>query len=356
MKVLLTGGCGYIGVHLARKLCVAGYSVVVLDKCLFPSGEQYLQAWANMDEMDLLVIRDDVRTVNSKLFLHGFDAVCHLAGLSNDPTANKYPEANFAINYEGTVRLATLAKAAGVNRFTFASSASVYGGSDTKGLLETAPLKPVGHYGEAKAKAEDALLRLAGNGFEPVILRQATVSGWSPRMRWDLVVNTFVRLALKHGLIRVHAGGEALRPLIDVQDVAEAHVRFLEAEGVGGQVYNVAKRRQPKGDCVPLSEGYTIACLALYVQHLLKQMGTECRVVGDWSRGEGRSYDIDCSKMRETLGWEPQRGVMTMVSDLLENFGAEEMTGVDDAETNNIGWMDALVYGESLANEFGGVF
>jgi nucleoside-diphosphate-sugar epimerase len=351
MNVLLTGGCGYIGVHLYRQLLSAGHQVKIVDKCLFPQG---VKAVKDIGDPWTTFCATDIREMAAS-DLAGIDAICHLAGLSNDPTANKYPEANTEINYQGTVHLATLAKACGVRRFTFASSASVYGDSHAKALTEEMAVTPCGYYGEAKAKAEEALLRMAGYDFEPVILRQATVSGWSPRMRWDLVVNAMTKSALKYKVIKVHAGGEALRPLIDVQDVAEAHVRFLEATGVGGQVYNVAKRRQPKGNVVPLTEGYTIACLALYIRELLSWMKVEAVVVGDWTQGEGRSYDMSCEKMRNTLGWEPGRGVQAMVSDILDNFGTEALTGTDDPEGSNIGWVDALEWGAHIAYEHGGV-
>ena len=350
MSVMVTGGCGYIGLHLVKQLVEAGHDVTVVDKCLFPSGVKALADVAPQAHLLRLDIRDF-----RQMPLSGVEAICHLGGLSNDPTADYNPEANWAINYAATRDLAAAAKVAGARRFTFASSASVYGDSHAAALTEGAPLSPHSVYSQAKAKAEDALLELAGDGFEPVVLRQATVSGWSWRMRWDLVVNAMVRSALRYGEIRVHAGGEAFRPLIDVQDVAEAHVRFLAAEGVGGQVYNVAHRRQPLDAAMPLSEGYTIACLALYVRELLERSGYEGEVVGDWSRGEGRSYDMDCSKMREVLGWEPQRGVQAMVESLLKHFDKRRVMA-DDPEGSNIGWMTALDCGAAITKEHGGVY
>jgi len=168
-------------------------------------------------------------------------------------------------------------------------------------------------------------------------------------------VNAMVRSAVMRGEISVHAGGEAYRPLIDVQDCAEAHVRFLEAEDVRGGIFNVAKRRQPLGNAEPLGESYTIACLALYIAHLLEHSyGYAVRVVGDWSRGEGRSYGMCCEAMREALKWEPGRGVKTMVMDVVRAIRAG--ADLDAPETRNIDWMTALHYGEQMTREFGSVF
>ena len=343
MNVLVTGGCGYIGLWLCRKLREANHNVTVVDKGYFPSGVAALDEFAPGCEL----LRADIRNLEVSLF-DGMDAVCHLGGLSNDPTADFAPEANRTINAEATAAIGKRAWSAGVRRFTFASSASVYGGLHSANLNESDEVAPASEYARAKINAEKALTELSGPDFQVVILRQATVSGWSPRMRWDLVVNTMVACALRDGVIRVHAGGEAMRPLIDVQDCAEAHVRFL-AEGAPG-VYNVAKRRQGHDEAVPLIEGYTIACLALYIADLLKREGHEAEVVGDWSRGEGRSYDLDSSKMRDALGWEPRRTVADMVTGLLPH-----VAGIGDAETRNIQWMTALQHGADLTGEFGGV-
>jgi len=350
MNVLVTGGCGYIGIWLVRKLREAGHAVRVVDKCLFPSGVAALEEWAP----DAQLIRADIRDLPDGVF-DGIEAVCHLAGLSNDPTAAFDPDANWALNYEATRQIAEAAKAAGVRRLTFASSASVYGASHEANLTEDAPTNPQSAYGESKVAAEQALLSLADDGFTPIILRQGTVGGWSPRMRWDLVVNAMVKSAVTRGEISVYAGGEAYRPLIDVQDCAEVHVRFLEAEDVAGGVFNVARRRHTIWNAQPLGEGYTIACLALYIAHLLEHnKHYSVRVVGDWSRGEGRSYGMCCAAMREALGWEPTRGVQTMVAGVVRaiNRGAD----LDAPEARNIDWMTALHYGEQMTREFGSVF
>jgi nucleoside-diphosphate-sugar epimerase len=350
MKVMVTGGCGYIGLHLCKQLAEAGHEVVVLDKCLFPSGVTALAKVAP----EAILIRKDIRAVTADDFA-GVDAVCHLGGLSNDPTADYNPDANWAINCDATVTLAATAKDAGVWRFTFASTASVYGDSHAAALTEESPVSPHSNYSQAKLAAEERLLDWTADGdFEPIILRQATVSGWSWRMRWDLVVNTMVKSALRYGTICVHAGGEAFRPIIDVQDVAEAHVRFLDAKDVGGQVFNVAHRRQPHGAASPLSEGYTIACLALYVKELLYEAGHEATVYGDWSRSEGRSYDMSCHKMRNALQWEPQRGVRAMVRSLLDEFSVDDLRRTDDPECYNIAWMTALDQGAKIAAQDGG--
>ena len=348
MRVLVTGGCGYIGVRLCDifKDNPAIESVRIVDKGFFPSGVSYISA--KYPEME--IVREDIRKIDKSVF-DKIDVVCHLAGLSNDPTADFNPEANVEMNTVATAVIGDMAKSCGIKRMTFASSASVYGFSHKVGLDENSPCDPQSHYGQSKLDAEKELLKLADKHFEPVILRQATVSGWSPRMRWDLVVNTMTLYALTKGIISVHAGGEAYRPIIDVDDVALAHSLFLHAPGVGGQVFNVAHRRQPHGNAKPLTEGYVIGCLALWIAHLLTEKGYKVNVIGDWNRAEGRSYDLSCEKMRQALGWEPKRGVAAMVDGLLAN-----KQNFNDAETRNIDWMTALSYGQELTDMFGGVF
>ena len=196
MQVLVAGGGGYIGCWLCQQLVERGHHVRVVDKGLFPRG---IRALAEISP-PVEVIRADVSQLDPRYY-EGTDAAVCLSGLSNDPTAQRWPQENRRMNVHATVTMARQAKHAGIRRFTFASSASVYGFSHKVGLTEDDEVNPQSYYAQSKLDAERELISLAGDGFEPVILRQATVSGWSPRMRWDLVVNTMVMWALLKGTI-----------------------------------------------------------------------------------------------------------------------------------------------------------
>ena len=339
MRVFVTGATGYIGCWLCKKLVDAGHKVVGLDKGLFPSGVDALPEFAPGVELLL----KDMRDVSGD-DMAGCDAVCHLGGLSNDPTADFSPEANQAYNVDGTRAVVEAARDAGIKRLTFASSASVYGFFADIGLREDALINPQSNYANSKAEAEQIVFSKPEIG--PVVLRQATVGGWSPRMRWDLVVNTMTMCAMRDGVIRVHAGGEAYRPLVDVRDVAEAHVRFLDASGVNGEIFNVAHKRERAGGAI---EGYQIGCLALWIKHCLSEVGVECVVEGDWSREEGRSYDIATDKMRMALGWSPPITVGDTVRDLASRTGANW----GSSETRNIDWMIMLDHAEKITKRDG---
>jgi nucleoside-diphosphate-sugar epimerase len=195
MRVLVTGGAGYIGAVLCRQLSEAGHEVVVLDRLFW--GRKPLAG------LDVRIVPGDVRDFEAR-WLEGVEAVCHLGGLSNDPTAEYNVEANWQMNALGTERLVAACKARGIERFTYASSASIYDRESSSRELSRSPLmcdettvvEPRGAYSISKKHAEDAILHAVGDGFAPVIFRQGTVYGYSPRMRFDLVVNTFIKDAV----------------------------------------------------------------------------------------------------------------------------------------------------------------
>lgn len=338
MKVVVTGGAGYIGCWLTRLLVNEGHSVVVMDRSLYPSGETAIRnGWAgDVEYRDI-----DIRTVGPN-DLAGVDAVCHLAGLSNDPTADFDPVLNQELNVVATEKIGWAAAEAGIERFTFASSASVYGFSVDKMMTEDHPVDPKSGYAKSKYDAEQVLLGI--DGLDPVIFRQATVGGWSPRMRWDLVVNTMTLCAIKSGVIKVHAGGEACRPLLDVRDVANAHILAINSP-IGG-IYNLGYRRRSSEQGI---EGYTIGCLALWISHVLGELGIDTKVEGDWSRNEGRSYDISSEKFRETFCWEPEYSVRETVEAIVSHYAGESN------DSRNIDWMKMLDHAQKLQDRFGSV-
>ena len=233
MHVLVTGGAGYIGAELVRALLARGDRVRVVDRLFFGA-----QSLAELGAVE--TIAGDLRDWDDA-WLEGIDGVSHLAGLSNDPTAEYSPEANWQMNAIATERLAAACKRQGVPRLVFGSSASIYDGIGPGMYDERTPVSPRGAYSISKKYAEEKLIEAADERFTPVILRQGTVYGYSARMRFDLVVNTFIKDALTYGKLFLHGGGWQWRPLVDVSDVGRAHLASLDAprELVHGEIFNV---------------------------------------------------------------------------------------------------------------------
>ncbi|MBV8152215.1 MAG: SDR family oxidoreductase, partial [Candidatus Eremiobacteraeota bacterium] len=233
MNVLVTGGAGYIGLEVCRQFLERGDRVRLVDRFFF--GEDLPEELAAIER-----IEGDIRAWDDR-WLEGIEIVSHLAGLSNDPTAEYDPEANWQMNALGTERLAAACVRAGVARLIFGSSASIYDGLGPGMFDESAEVKPRGAYSLSKRYGEEALLAAASAQFAPVILRQGTVYGYSPRMRFDLVVNTFVKDALVHRKLFLHGGGWQWRPLVEVRDVAQAHVVCATSprERVAAEIFNV---------------------------------------------------------------------------------------------------------------------
>ncbi|GBD25939.1 UDP-N-acetylglucosamine 4-epimerase [bacterium HR30] len=231
-NVLITGGRGYIGSVVVPYLRALGYAVTTVDTGWFDQWrlEQAAEDWA----------RGDIRDLTGR-WLSGFDAVVHLAALSNDPLGALDPGLTASINLESTVRLALLAREAGVKRFLFASSCSVYGSAGSAWVDESSAAKPLTAYAHSKWAAERHLLELKANGFAPVILRLATVYGFSPSLRLDLVANNLTAWAVATGEVRLQSNGRAWRPLVHVRDVARAIAAALAApaQSVDGEVFNV---------------------------------------------------------------------------------------------------------------------
>jgi nucleoside-diphosphate-sugar epimerase len=240
MKILVTGTEGYIGARLAPWLRAAGHDVVGLDTGLYRDGCLYLDPvgmpWAPP------TIYKDLRTVTTADF-KGFDAVVHLAELSNDPLGQNRPEVTFKINHEGSVRIAQAARDAGVSRFVYASSCSVYGIGTGDFLDETAPTNPQTAYAQCKVLVERDVTPMASDRFSVVFLRNATAYGPSPRMRFDIVLNDLCALAWTKNKIAMTSDGSPWRPIVHVEDICEAMRCALEApaDAVNGQIFNVGR-------------------------------------------------------------------------------------------------------------------
>jgi nucleoside-diphosphate-sugar epimerase len=340
MKILVTGGAGYIGSVLTGMLVERGHEVRVLDRLYWGAGA--LDRWKGQVE----VVQGDVRGMSEDV-LKGVDGVAHLAGLSNDPTAEYNPAANWEMNTVATKQLAEVCKRAGVQRLTFGSSCSIYDGLPTGCVYdETACVQPRGAYATSKFAAEQALQELTDDDFQPVILRQATVYGLSPRMRLDLVVNTFVKDALEKGFLSLHGGGWMWRPLVDVTDVARAHIHCLEMEPgkAGGRVYNV------------MHDNYQIRQLAMLVAGSA-QMRKYVVELRDAPLPEiTRDYKCNGSRIRTELGFEPQVTVLDSIETMLK--WAEQLKPAEMSHPRyyNIQWMTLLEEVRANLSDYPSVF
>jgi nucleoside-diphosphate-sugar epimerase len=303
MRVLVTGDRGYIGTVLARMLVERGHDVIGLDSDLFE------RCTFGRGLPDTPTLRKDVRDVEFEDLI-GFDAVVHLAALSNDPLGDLDPELTDAINHRASVRLARLAKQAGVTRFVFSSSCSNYGAAGDDVLTEESVLNPVTAYGVSKARVEEAVSGLADSTFSPTFLRNATAYGVSPRLRFDLVLNNLVAWAFTTGLVRLKSDGTPWRPLVHVEDISRAFLAVLEAprEAVHGQAFNVGQTQ----------ENYRIRELAEIVRDVVP--GSRIEFAGG-AGPDRRNYRVDCGKIRRSVpGFEPQWDARRGARELFEAY------------------------------------
>ena len=339
--ILVTGGAGYIGCVAVRQLLDKGEAVRVFDKLYF--GEEGLAEVRDKIEL----IQGDIRTFDPAV-LDGCDAVLHLAGLSNDPTAEFNPKANEEINTAGTEVVARACKAKGIRRFINASTCSIYDlGFYAPDFLrdEDSEVKPRAAYAVSNYEAERSLLELADDRFCPVILRQGTVYGWSPRMRYDLVVNTFVRDALAKGTLTVHCGGEMWRPLVDVTDLARVYIACVEApdDRVHGKIFNV------------VGKNYRILELAHWVREALKGV-KKVEIEVDYTTYKTRSYRVSGERIQSVLGVKPLVGVKEAVEHMIRQIDEYHQMDLYNPRYYNIEWMTLLSDMEQTLRRIGGVF
>lgn len=337
--ILVTGGAGYIGSVLVRELFKKGYRVRVFDKLYF--GKKPL---ADI-EKKVEIIQGDVRQFPSSV-LKGVSAVVHMGSLSNDPTADFDPKANHEINCIGTIKVAEACRRSGVKRMTLASSAAVYGFHVDSIADEGFKTNPQSEYAQSKLDAEKALLKLAGKDFCPVILRQATVYGFSRRMRWDLVVNTMTKDAFSRKKIFVYCAGDSWRPLVSVGDVARAHIKCIEApeSKVKGEVFNLVYKN------------FRILELAHWIKDALKSKLNNIDIEVQFGTKESRSYRISGEKMKDVLGFEPKVSVEDASREILSILMKGQYTDFSNPIYYNIDWMKLLVDMEDKLKLIGKVF
>jgi nucleoside-diphosphate-sugar epimerase len=323
--VLVTGGAGFTGCVLTPMLLERGYEVRILDPLWW--GEEPLADFR--DRIDL--VEGDVRDLPPSV-LDGVDAVVHLAALSNDPTAEHDPVANWEIGAVATEELGRACLEQGIRRLVFTSSASLYDGLPEGLHDETAVVEPVGEYATAKRYAEERLLQAGREGLEPVIMRNGTLYGWSPRMRFDLVVNTFLRDALIHGKLNLHGGGWMSRPLLDVRDAANAIIAVLEApaDAVASQIFNV------------LHSNHQIRELAMDVAGSLRMLGREVELVEVPAPTMNRTYALSNVKLADRAGFVATHSVLDGITHMLDRLPLEDPRQFEDARYINLRWLQQL--------------
>jgi nucleoside-diphosphate-sugar epimerase len=312
VRILLTGHKGYIGAVAGPILRSAGHEVIGLDTDFF-AGCEFGEAAPEIPE-----VRKDIRDLQ-QTDIEGFDAVVHLAALSNDPVGNLDPDLTYEINHVASIRLAELAKEAGVKRFVFSSSCSTYGAAGEAFHDEAAPVNPVTAYGESKVLVERDLTRLADKNFSPVFLRNATAYGASPRLRLDVVLNDLVAWAYTSGRVLIKSDGTPWRPIVHIRDITEAILNVIEAprDAIHNQTFNVGQTE----------ENYRIRELAAIVVETVPG----CRVV--YAPGGGpdqRCYRINCEKIRRVLpGFRPQWTAHKGARELYEAYRSARLSIAD---------------------------
>lgn len=316
MRILVTGHKGYIGTVLVPMLISEGHEVLGLDsdlyeRCTFGDGLPKTQS-----------IRKDLRDVEAA-DVEGFDAVMHLAALSNDPLGNLNPDLTYAINYRASVKLAKLAKEVGVPRYIFSSSCSTYGAAAGDHMLtEEAEFNPVTPYGESKVLVEKEVAELADDNFSPVFLRNATAYGVSPRLRFDIVLNNLVAWAYSTGKVLIKSDGTPWRPIIHIEDISRAFIAALNAprEVIHNQAFNVGRNDQ----------NYRIRDLA----DIVKETVPGCEIEYAQDAGpDKRTYRVDFSKIARALPefrpqWDARKGAQELYETYKKfNLKPEEFEG-----------------------------
>jgi len=340
--ILVIGGAGYVGSMLVRGLLDEGYAVRILDR--FYYGDRGIKDVKDRAE----IIQGDMRKIDSSIF-KGIKAVINVGGLSNDPTAEHNPRANYEMNVEATKDLAKAAKERGIKRFIFASSCSIYDlGFGREDIVqdEETKVSPNAVYSKSKYNAERILLEMADDNFCPVILRKGTIFGFSYRMRYDLVVNAFVKSALAKQKITIFRGGEMWRPLIDISDVVKAYLICLEApeDKVKSQIFNISHNN------------YRISELAYRVRGALEDIGIKIEIVVDHTPRTVRSYRVSTKKIESLLGFHASSSVEDSVKNMVKMINKCNYTDFLNPRYHNIQWTTLLEEAEKILKVSDSIF
>lgn len=307
-QVLVTGGAGYVGAVLVPKLLAAGYRVRVLD--LFLYGDQVLDAVREDANLDL--VKGDLRDADVvKSAVSGCDAVIHLACISNDPSFELDPDLGKSINYDAFRPLVEASRDAGVKRFIYASSSSVYGVKSEPDVTESLSTEPLTDYSRFKAMCEDVLREYQSDDFTTVTLRPATVCGYSPRLRLDLTVNILTNHAINNGRIRVF-GGSQFRPNLHIEDMTDLYLQLLELpkESVAGKVWNAGH------------DNLSVMSIAERVRDVIGQNDVD--IVTE-PTDDLRSYRVSSELIHRDIGYRPKRGIDNAIRDLADAFARGEI-------------------------------
>jgi len=332
-KIIVTGAGGYVGIPLCDELLARGYQVVAFDRYFF-GLEKMNGALVNPD---LFVAKDDLRYCDTSIFKDAY-AVLDLAGLSNDASAEIDVNLTKEINYKGAEHFAREAKRHGVQRYVYSSSASVYGAGSKGSLVETDDLHPQTEYARSKVAIEKVLMELKDDTFHPTMLRNATIFGFAPRMRFDLAVNIMTMRAWKDKLITITGGGEQWRPFVHVRDVVKAFITVLEAplELVDGEKFNVGSSEQ----------NYQIKQLAEIITEVIPEASV--RVIAE--DADKRTYNLSFEKIEKVLGYKANISIREGVVEI-KNALEKGLINPDDPTCYTLQWYKSLLNWSKKINE-----
>lgn len=320
-KVLLTGGAGYLGSVLCRKLLNKGYKIRVLDNLTY--GDEGIRDLYKNKNFEFF--NGDIRNISEVTdALKGIDAVIHLAAIVGDPASQWDPKKTIEINYLSTKAVAEACKYNQINKFLFTSTCSVYGASKTPKdrLKEDSPLNPVSLYAETKLKSEQGVLSLADENFTPTIFRFATLYGASPRMRFDLVANTLTAKSLIEKKISIF-GGNQWRPNLDVSDAAEACLKWLKSpiEKSGGEIFNVGEN----------SQNYKI----IEIGKLIKKIIPKTEIKVERGKNDLRDYNVSFDKIAKVLGFKAKKTITDGIFEMKKLLESKKIKDFNDSKYNN---------------------
>ena len=337
--ILVTGAGGYIGSVLVPKLLEKGYKVKAVDRFFF--GEDKLKNHQNLSK-----IKEDSRRIQEELFADVY-AVIDLVALSNDPSGEKYEEQTWQINHVSRVRTANIAKKMGVNRYILPSSASIYGFQESM-VDEKAKTNPLTTYAKANEKAENGILPLSDENFCVTIMRQSTVFGYSPRMRFDLAINGMTYGAWKNAKLPLMRDGNQYRPMVHIDDTTDVMCLLLDVEKtkINGELFNVGGE----------SNNYQLKQLGEEVAQAVSRKINKQVEIEWYGDPDYRSYRVDFNKIKNVLGWEPKWDALKGASQIVEKLESGELQ--KNQQSITLEWYEELIKWHKIikdAEKYGGI-